>query len=223
MSGAYGGSGGWDAPGGGESSGLPPAPYGASGGMPPVYGGTPDPYATPAQYGAPPPAYGYAPPPGYGPPPLPPGVSYASWGSRALALVVDSLMLFVCVTPGVVFTAVAASQAGPGEDPTVAEGVTIAVLFLAGVAGWLYNFCWTQGKRGQSWGKRVVGIHLVREYDLAPPGGGMGVARYVLRSALGNATCGIYSFLTALWPLWDDKNQTIDDKILHTLVVRRPR
>ena len=220
MSGAHGGTGGWDAPGGG---GSPPSPYGAHGGMPPAYGGSPDPYARPGQYGAPPPAYGYPPPPGYGPPPLPPGVSYASWGSRALALVVDSLMLFVCAAPGIVFTAVAASQAGPDEDPTVAEGVTIAVLLLAGVAVWFYNFCWTQGKRGQSWGKRVVGIHLVREFDLAPPGGGMGVARYVLRSALGNATCGIYSLLTALWPLWDDKNQTIDDKILHTLVVRRPR
>ena len=217
MTDGQGGADGWDAPGRGPHGSLPPW-YGGPGG----YGGAPDPRARPAAYGAPP-AYGYAPPPGYGPPPLPPGVSYASWGSRALALVVDSLALFVCVAPALVFTAVVASRTRPGEDLSIAQGVTVAVLFLAGIFAWLYNYCWTQGKRGQSWGKRLVGIHLVRELDLNPPGGGMGIARYALRSALGNATCGIYSVVTALWPLGDDRNRTLDDKILHTLVIRRPR
>jgi uncharacterized RDD family membrane protein YckC len=195
--------------------------------------GAPEGYGAPAAYGqAVPygaPTYGQASPygaygqPPFGPPPLPEGVSYASWGSRLAALLIDSVMLFVCFAPALVVTAVAASRSEPGEGPSTPAGITIAVFFIGGILFWLYNFTWTQGKRGQSWGKRVVGIHLVGELELRPPGGGMGVARYLLRTALGNVTCGVYSVLTGLWPLWDEKNQSLDDKMLHTLVVRLPK
>jgi uncharacterized RDD family membrane protein YckC len=197
-----------------------PEPYGPpdphAGHQQPGYG-QPAPYGPPAPYGQP--AYG---PPGYGPPTLPPGVAYASWGLRALAYLVDVLLLVGCVIPGIVGIGVAASMAGPEGGFTPALAVAI-VLLLGGLGVWFFNYCWTQGKRGQSWGKRVVGVHFVREYDLQPPGGGVGIAKYALRSALGNATCGLYSVVTCLWPLWDDRKQTVDDKILHSLVVQLPR
>jgi uncharacterized RDD family membrane protein YckC len=66
----------------------------------------------------------------------------------------------------------------------------------------------------------VVGIKLVKELTAQPPGGWTGVGRLLLRGFLGNITGGIYTVLTYLWPLWDEKNQTLDDKIFSTLVIK---
>jgi hypothetical protein len=59
-----------------------------------------------------------------------------------------------------------------------------------------------------SWGRR----------DLRPPG----VARFTIRHALANATCGVDTAVTYLAPLWDDRNRTVDGRIMQTLVVHPP-
>jgi hypothetical protein len=63
-----------------------------------------------------------------------------------------------------------------------------------------------------SWGRR----------DPRPPGGGAGVARFTIRHALANATCGVDTAVTYLAPLWDDRNRTVDARIMQTLVVHPP-
>lgn len=227
MTQGQGGSGTWGPHDQGEVAAAPPGD-----GPPSTHGaaGPPSPQGAPAPPGyGPPPGYRAAgPPAGHGYPPpgavsLPPGVSYASWGSRALALLIDALLMLACVAPAIAVTGVTASRAAPGEGPSTPVGIALVVLFVGGIGLWLFNIGWRQGARGQSWGKTVVGIHLVRESDLRPPGGGLGIGRYLLRSALGNATCGVYSLITGLWPLWDERSQSLDDKMLHTLVVRLPR
>ena len=50
--------------------------------------------------------------------------------------------------------------------------------------------------------------------------GGAGLGRLLLRQLLGGASCGLYAFATYLWPLWDPQRQSLDDKIVRTLVVR---
>jgi hypothetical protein len=37
---------------------------------------------------------------------------------------------------------------------------------------------------------------------------------------LGGASFGVCTLLTYLWPLWDERRQSLDDKIFFTLVVR---
>jgi uncharacterized RDD family membrane protein YckC len=202
---------------------LPAGQYGAPTYASPPYGAPA--YGTPA-YGAPaygPPGYGtsYV---GYGPPPLPQGVAYASWGRRALASLVDSLLLFGCVLPGFALYIVS-GVAGTSFSPGGAEALTVLerVLIFVGLGVWIFQVAWRQGVTGQSWGKRALGIHLVREDRLTPPGGGTGLGRFAARTALGYVTCNVYSLVTLLWPLWDDRSQTLDDKIVHTLVVRFQR
>jgi uncharacterized RDD family membrane protein YckC len=143
---------------------------------------------------------------------------------RGVAFLVDVVALFVLLTPaGAIGGGLAAALEDPVTGtPPVWVFVVIAVLAVAGLGVWLWMFCWQAGSVGQTWGKRVVGIHLVSERTLQPPGGGIGVARYGLRTAIGNATCGAYSLVTMLWPLWDDRNQSLDDKMLGTVVVRFP-
>jgi uncharacterized RDD family membrane protein YckC len=147
--------------------------------------------------------------------PLPEGIRYASWGSRFAAYLVDILSLTaLLLVADVVYTV-----AGPGTG-----GVFLGTAaWVAAALSWLYQITWRQGVGGQSWGKQLLRIHLVSAVDHRPPGGGIGVGRWVVRSGLASVSAGIYTFVTALWPLSDECMRTLDDKMFGTLVVRLPR
>jgi uncharacterized RDD family membrane protein YckC len=171
--------------------------------------------------------YGQAPwaPPGYAYPPA----NYASYGSRAGALLLDILFTLVASIPGLILLIAAVASAKTETDSagnttvTDVNGALVAlavVLFLLAAVFQIWNSGWRNGARGCSLGKQVVGIRLVSMATRQAPGGWVGIGRYLIRSFLGALTGGIYTILTYLWPLWDDKKQTLDDKILSTLVVR---
>jgi uncharacterized RDD family membrane protein YckC len=217
----------------GATSGQPPA-YGEQAYGQPAYGQPAygqQPYGQPA-YGQQPygqPAYGQpswgGAPPGYGSP----QVTYASWGARAGALLLDALFTLLMYLPGLVVLIVAFASA---DTETELDGTTtitnvnggvvaVGVVLCVAAFGWqIWNLGWRQGSQGWSWGKQVVGIKLVRESTAQPPGGWTGIGRMFLRYVLGNVTFGIYTLLTYLWPLWDEKNQSLDDKMFSTLVIR---
>ena len=168
----------------------------------------PPPYGQQNPWGAPPPGYGV------------PTVDYASWGSRALALILDTIFAFLVFVPGLVVI-IAAAAGAENEDEVSGALVALGVLLLlAGLVVILWNQGWRQGAVGWSWGKQIMKIKLVRAADARPPGGWVGIGRLFLRSVLGNVTFGVYTLLTYLWPLWDERNQSLDDKMLSTLVVR---
>jgi uncharacterized RDD family membrane protein YckC len=210
----------------GDGSQPPQPPYGAP--EPPAYG-TP---APPPAYGAPPPAYG-APPPTYGtpqgygaPPPANPYASgpsggYAEWADRAVGYLWDMLYLW----PGWVTTIVgyilfflgAAANGGSGSAVFLTVGgLIIFVGILISLWRLITNYFIEQGNTGYSYGKRKVGIRLVRS-DGQAPGVGSCVGRYFLHSII-NQLC----MIDFLWPLWDPQKQTLTDKILNTVVVKQP-
>jgi uncharacterized RDD family membrane protein YckC len=181
----------------------PPPPYGAA------------PYGAP-QHGAP--QYG---PPGYGPPAPPPG-GYASWGTRVAAYLWD----IVVVLPALAAMAGGAVLLGVGG--AIGEGGAATTLVVAGVVVLLAAYVWgfvlqfrniwfDQGRTGWTYGKRKVGIRVLREQDGRPMGVGNAVARWLLHSLLNSCL-----MLDYLWPLWDPRNQTLTDKILGTVVIHQP-
>jgi uncharacterized RDD family membrane protein YckC len=217
-------------------SGQQPA-YGQTSAMPAYteqpYGYGQQPYGQPQygqqQYGQQqyPQGYGQSPwgsaPPGYGRPP----VTYASWLSRAGALILDGLFgLLLFIPAGIAFgvtfgTADTTTNLDGTTEVTNVNGalLTLAILLaVAAAAVGIWNQGWRQGAKGWSWGKQVVGIKLVAESTGQPPGGGIGLGRLFLRNLLGIVP--FYTIVDYLFPLWDEKNQTIDDKILSTLVVQ---
>ncbi len=159
---------------------------------------------------------------------LPEGAEYASWASRAGAALLDGLVVSALLVPIlVVFGVVDAVTEHPPPDPDgtehasdIASAVLLLLLF-GQLCFWAWN-CWRAGSRGQSLGKRWVGIHLVGDRSGRPPGGWAGLGKAVLRGILTGATLGLYGLLTVLWPLWDVRRQTLDDKLVNTVVLRFP-
>lgn len=124
------------------------------------------------------------------------GSPFASWVRRVLGYLIDAVIL------GVIIEIVR----------LVAGGIIIeAVLSLVGIV----VLGWMNGASGQTPGKRVVGIRVVRDSDGRVLGGGLGVVRAICHF-LDTVAC----FVGWLWPLWDAKNQTFADKILATVVLR---
>jgi uncharacterized RDD family membrane protein YckC len=166
-------------------------------GQPPY--GQPTPYGQQAPFGQPAP-FGQQGNP-FGPP-----RNYASWGQRALGWLIDFSPILVIYIIGGLFSAIV-GEAGP-------------ILVIGGL-GWLawigwsiYNRWIQQGNTGQSLGKRVAKIKLVREDTGQPIGPGMAFLRD-LAHVVDNVIC----YVGWLWPLWDDKSQTLADKILGTVVI----
>jgi uncharacterized RDD family membrane protein YckC len=178
----------------------PPDPY-----APPSPGSTPYGAAPAGQYGAP--QYG-APPSGqYGAPAY--GASQydasqygasapalATWPRRVGGRLVDFVVFGV---PVLIIGAVIGSSA-------VQDVLWVLVLLAVG---------YLDGTKGQTPGKRVVGVRVVREQDGALLGFGMGIVRQV-----AHFVDTIACFLGWFWPLWDDKRQTFADKLCSSVVVR---
>jgi uncharacterized RDD family membrane protein YckC len=106
-----------------------------------------------------------------------------------------------------------------GSVSGVLGGLVRIVGDLALLAYGIWNIGYLQGTTGQSIGKRVQGIQLVRADTLQPVGFGMAVVRYLL-GAVAFFLCFIPGVLDLLWPLWDPKRQRIVDKILSNAVIQ---
>ena len=71
------------------------------------------------------------------------------------------------------------------------------------------------GRTGQSWGKQVLNLRLVRMADGQPMGGGMAFVRDLV-----HILDGLLCYIGFLWPLWDARRQTLfGDKIMNTVVL----
>lgn len=223
-------------PGPANPYGEPQQPYG--GGQPYGYPQQ-NPYPQqPGPYGPQQPPYGYPQggipqqPYGYGTGgPLPGMPPLASWGARLGAMLLDWLMFFLVptglftagYTQVVVKTARRVSDCdklGVPRSSCPAPHVSGGSVLMMGIGGLLalaalVFVCYREGATGQTPGKRVAGIRLLREYDGATLGFGLALGRRLLH-LLDALPC----YLGWLWPLWDDKKQTFADKLVHTVVIR---
>jgi uncharacterized RDD family membrane protein YckC len=181
--------------------------YGAPASGAPAYG-TP-PYGAPGQpgYGAP---YGgtpgYPQAPGYGAP------NYASWIKRVGATLVDAAILLPFYVVLLIVNVSAGNTATTGL-PAWAVLLDV-VLYIALIVVALYNKIWLEGKTGQSWGKKALGIRLISEQTAQPIGPGMAFVR-----GLAHFVDGVICDIGYLFPLWDAKKQTLADKIMNTIVI----
>jgi uncharacterized RDD family membrane protein YckC len=179
----------------------------------PAYGGQPG-------YGQqqPPAPYGAGPPAGYAQPYAGETAGYfmgrtlANWPQRVLAYLIDGLIAGIPL-----FLAGFLYDPAPGETPSGASSLVVFLLYVVFLAVYIYNRCILQGRTGQSWGKQVLNIRLLRMQDGQPVGGGMAFLRDLCH-ILDGLPC-ILLPIGFLWPIWDARRQTFADKIINTVVV----
>ena len=188
----------------------PNQPYGQ---QPPQPYGSPPPYGTPAQGGYGQPAQAPAPAPGGYVPDQPGyymGRTLANWPQRVGAYLIDYLIAAIPAFVAVLLF----SGTDPGESPNAGAGLVAFLLYLVSLGVWIYNRAIQQGRTGQSWGKQVLNLRLVRMADGQPMGGGMCFLRDLLH-IIDALPC----YLGYLWPIWDARRQTFSDKIMSTVVL----
>jgi uncharacterized RDD family membrane protein YckC len=174
------------------------------------YGGQPPPYGTPAQpgYGPPAPAAGgyVADPPGYYM-----GRVLANWPQRVGAYLIDDLIAGIPAFLALILF----SGSSSAETASAGAVLVSSLLYLVSLGIWIYNRVILQGRTGQSWGKQVLNLRLVRMADGQPMGGGMAFLRDLLH-ILDALIC----YIGFLWPIWDARRQCLfSDKIMNTVVL----
>ena len=171
----------------------------------------PTPFPSPDPY--------YEPPPYQSGPPMG-GPVLAGWWSRVGAAIMDGLIAFgILIIPGIIV--IAALYITLDED--TANGIT-GIIFYPFWFLYLFTYYPLTMKRvgahnGQTFGKQIVGIRVVREdgYQFTA---GNAIVREILVKNFLMGLCFIVAIINYLFPLWDDKNQCLHDKICNTLVVR---
>jgi uncharacterized RDD family membrane protein YckC len=150
------------------------------------------------------------------------GRPLASWGSRVGAALLDWLILLIPVTLLIVLVVfVALNSTGGG----IVTGILSGLAYLVAVLFYAPALMAREGEHnGQTWGKQIVGIRVIRDSG-QPVDLGFGfirefVVKGLLFGFLGSFLFSIPTLLDYLWPLWDDENRCLHDMVVSTHVLR---
>ncbi len=140
------------------------------------------------------------------------GGAPAEWSQRLVAYLIDFgiyIGLYIAfLIVGLVLGAINESL-----------GNIVGFISFIGLFGFqIWNFIIRQGQMGQTLGKTQQNLRLVRDDSGQPVGIGMAIARWIVSTLLFLA-CGIPGLLDLLWPLWDEDNKRLTDKILKLSVI----
>ena len=95
-------------------------------------------------------------------------------------------------------------------------------VFAAYVIWWLFSL-----RRGQTPGKQLVGIRVIKSNGEISGWGYTFLRELVIKGLVGGflsgMTAGIYWVVDHLWPLFDSDRQALHDKMVDTLVVQDRR
>jgi uncharacterized RDD family membrane protein YckC len=173
------------------------------------------------------PTYGGPVPPGGWQQPIPQhpgwtGQPLASWGSRFAAVLIDGLILLVPVV--VLFFIVAGIATGSDVGAVVTFVLGLLAYLVVAFAYAPLLMARDGATNGQTWGKQMLGIRVVRDSGETMSFGWAALREIVVKTLLfgwvGSAFAGIPWLLDNLWPLWDDQNRALHDMICSTHVVR---
>ncbi|WP_245908711.1 RDD family protein [Mycobacterium neglectum] len=154
-----------------------------------------------------------------------PKKAYTQWTTRVVASLIDWAPIWVITLIPFVGLLVAGdvecldSIYGSGDSycSTAVSDFWTSVQFIAVLPGAVYffwNFCYRQGRTGQSIGKSVMKFQVVSEKTWQPIGFWMSLVRQI-----AHYVDQLLCYVGYLWPLWDKKRQTLADKMVGTACV----
>ncbi|HEY5197586.1 MAG TPA: RDD family protein [Solirubrobacteraceae bacterium] len=161
-----------------------------------------------------------APPPGTRTHLEAPAGALADWSQRAGAVLIDSVIGFVMTA---LMYAIAIGLIVAGNGAAAAGFVLLFATYLlaplVSFAFYVWQLCRVGEHNGQTIGKRAFGIRIVRA-DGQPVGFGTVLMRHSVIGLFYLLTVGIGILVDYLWPLRDENNQSLHDKLANTYVVR---
>ena len=152
---------------------------------------------------------------------------YAQWGTRAVGYIIDSLLVGALV---IVLGLVAAlafgglgSLATSGGDSDAMRAIGgmgcclfVSLITVGSLVVGLYNKVYLVAKRGSSIGQGVMKIKVVDgNGNLLSQSSAL--IRLLAQIGLGFVPLG--SVIDLLWPLWDQRRQTLHDKAVSCYVI----
>ena len=160
-------------------------------------------------------------------------LDFASWPIRLVAYLIDDILPTiggVLMVIGFFLGLISLFEDGDlgGEVSTalIIAGVFFLVLGAGILIAYLVWWLIVLG-RAQTPGKQIVGIRAVNYAGEPLRWGMMFVREFLVKGLLFGLlyalTLGILFLVDNLWPLWDDNNQTLHDKVVGTYVVYVPR
>lgn len=102
---------------------------------------------------------------------------------------------------------------GARDDGLLAAGIVI--LAVGFIAVWVF-FIRMLAKSGQTWGRRITNVRVVRAADGESPGWGRAIGRVLFAGIVSGQCC----YLGYLWMLWDGENRTWHDMVAGTRVIK---
>lgn len=157
--------------------------------------------------------------------------NHAGFGGRLLAWILDrvimTVLLLVISAPVILWmvanfeTEIGLCANGidtceqPTDDTTARLIIGIGIIALAAVLVSLLYQITGLARRGQTIGRRIMKIRVIKELTGQPPGWGGAFIRVLVGGISGQIF-----YLGHLWRLWDDKKQTWHDKAAGTIVVQ---
>ncbi len=132
----------------------------------------------------------------------------ADFGQRLGAFLFD-LLLFLIILMSATFLLSSYS-----EKSIVSSNAMLVAFYCVAILLFGFNFILLAGRTGQTIGKRLVGIRIVKE-DHEPAG----YVSVILRHCVGYVLSTAGLFLGFVWVVWDPRNQGWHDKIARTIVV----
>ncbi|MEV8513765.1 RDD family protein [Dactylosporangium sp. NPDC051484] len=137
-------------------------------------------------------------------------MNYANWIQRVGAYLIDA-------APAVILSLLGNVIAGPSvaSDGMASGPGPLYFVFLLLAFAWLVYNRWILGGQGASLGKKALGLRLFKEQTGQPLGFGGAFLR-----DLGHIVDSVICYVGWLFPLWDQKRQTIADKIVGSVVTK---
>jgi uncharacterized RDD family membrane protein YckC len=155
------------------------------------------------------------------------GKPLASWGSRFGALCIDGLIIGIPATIVVAALGIGAFGADNDGGFWVLVGSAILATVVFAVIGLIYapaTMARDGAHNGQTWGKQMLGIRVVRDGGEPMTFWWAALREVVVKGLAVNIAASIIPiipwFLNYFWPLWDDQNRALHDMAVSTHVVR---
>jgi len=153
-------------------------------------------------------------------------LDYAQWSTRVFGYLIDTLVVgaivgALLVVPAILLGGLGSLASLDGSRPFEGVGgvgccLVFAIFPLASLAVGLYNKVYLVAQRGASIGQGMMHIRVVNAQ------GGLIPASTALVRLLAHVGLSFIPFggiIDLLWPLWDDRRQTLHDKAVNCYVV----